>query len=71
MDFKRVAHGPDMDRQAMDLGYILRQFPDLGFGMDDTGHRLRVQRFVYLLQAFDIYLGYTTLGTCAGRTARG
>lgn len=58
MDFKRVAHGPDMDRQAMDLGYILRQFPDLDFGMDDTGHRLRVQRFVYLLQAFDIYLGY-------------
>lgn len=26
--------------------------------MYDTGHRLRVQRFVYLLQAFDIYLGY-------------
>lgn len=49
MDFKRVAHGPDMDRQAMDVGYILRQFTDLDFGMDDTGHRLRAQRFVYLL----------------------
>ena len=45
-------------RQAIDLGYILRQFPNLDFGMDDFDHRLRVQKFVYLLQAFDIYLGY-------------
>ena len=58
MVFKRAAHGLAVDRQAMDLGYILRQFPDLDFGMDDFDHRLRVQKFVYLLQAFDIYLGY-------------
>ena len=56
--FKQTARGLAVDRQAMDLGYILRQFPDLDFGMDDFDHRLRVQKFVYLLQAFDIYLGY-------------
>lgn len=47
-----------MDKQTIDLGHILRQFPDLDFGMDDFEHRLRVQKFVYLLQAFDVYLGY-------------
>ena len=47
-----------LNRQAADLGYILRQFPDLDFGMGDFEHRLRVQKFVYLLQSFDIYLGY-------------
>ena len=47
-----------MDRQTIDLGYVLRQFPSLDFGMGDFAHRLRVQKFVYLLQAFDIYLGY-------------
>ena len=49
---------PALNQQAADLGYILRQFPDLDFGMGDFEHRLRVQKFVYLLQAFDIYLGY-------------
>lgn len=47
-----------LNRQVLDLGYVLRHFPDLEFGVGDTGHRLRVQRFVYLLQSFDIYLGY-------------
>ena len=56
--FMRQAHGYAVDRQTIDLGYVLRQFPDLDFGMDDFDHRLRVQKFVYLLQAFDIYLGY-------------
>ena len=69
--FTQAARGLAVDRQAIDLGYILRQFPDLDFGMDDFGHRLRVQKFVYLLQAFDIYLATTTLGTCTGRTAQG
>ena len=47
-----------MNQQVVDLGWVLRQFPDLDFGMDDFEHRLRTQKFVYLLQSFDIYLGY-------------
>ena len=53
-----AALGLDVNRQAIDLGYVMRQFPRLDFGMGDFDHRLRVQKFVYLLQAFDIYLGY-------------
>ena len=47
-----------MNRQPVDLGYVLRQFPQFEFGMRDFDHRLRVQKFVYLLQSFDVYLGY-------------
>lgn len=47
-----------MNRQVLDLGCVLRQFPGLEFGVDDFGHRLRVQKFVYLMQSFGIYLGY-------------
>ena len=47
-----------MNRQPVDLGYVLRQFPQFKFGMHDFDHRLRVQKFVYLLQSFDVYLGY-------------
>ena len=47
-----------MSRQPVDLGFVLRQFPGLEFGMHTFGHRLRVQKFVYLLQSFDVYLGY-------------
>ena len=52
--------GPNaaVDRLVIDLGHILRQFPDLDFGMGDFEHRLRIQKFVYLLQAFGMYLGY-------------
>ena len=42
----------------IDLGHILRQFPKLDFSMSDFEHRLRIQKFVYLLQAFGVYLGY-------------
>lgn len=47
-----------MNRQPVDLGFVLRQFPGLEFGMHTFEHRLRIQKFVYLLQAFDVYLGY-------------
>ena len=47
-----------MNRQPIDLGFILRQFPRFEFSMDGFDQRLRVQKFVYLLQAFDVYLGY-------------
>ena len=56
--FMRAARRGAVNRQAIDLGYVMRQFPRLDFGMGDFDHRLRVQKFVYLLQAFDIYLGY-------------
>ena len=47
-----------MNRQPIDLGFVLRQFPRFEFSMDSFEHRLRVQKFVYLLEAFDVYLGY-------------
>ena len=47
-----------MNRQPIDLGYVLRQFPQFEFSMRDFDHRLRVQKFVYLLQAFNVYMGY-------------
>lgn len=47
-----------MNRQPIDLGFILRQFPGFDFSMTGFDSRLRVQKFVYLLQAFDVYLGY-------------
>ena len=50
--------GPGVNRQPVDLGFVLRQFPRLEFGMHTFEHRLRLQKFVYLLQAFDVYLGY-------------
>ena len=64
-----------MDKQTIDLGFILKQFPEFKFSMDEFDDRLRLQKFVYLLQTFDIYLGYdfswylhgpycSTLATC-------
>ena len=47
-----------MNRQPIDLGFVLRQFPEFDFSMTGFDGRLRVQKFVYLLQAFDVYLGY-------------
>ena len=35
-----------------------RQSPQFEFGVSDFDHRLRVQKFVYLLQSFDVYLGH-------------
>ena len=47
-----------MNRQPIDLGYVLRQFPQFEFSMRYFDHRLRAQKFVYLLQAFNVYMGY-------------
>ena len=47
-----------MNRQPVDLGYVLRQLPQFEFSMRDFDHRLRFQKLVYLLQAFDVYMGY-------------
>lgn len=47
-----------MDTQAFVLGHILHRFPEFDFSMDAFNDRLRLQKFIYLLQAHDIYLGY-------------
>ena len=46
-----------MERQAIDLGLILRHF-EIDFSMDRFDDRLKLQKFIYLLHVFDIYLGY-------------
>ena len=47
-----------MNTQSIDLGFILKQFPKFDFSLEDFDGRLRLQKFIYLLQTFDIYLGY-------------
>ena len=48
-----------MDSQSIHLGFILRQFKKYNLGsMNNQNDRLRLQKFIYLLQAHDIYLGY-------------
>ena len=39
-----------MNRQTIDLGLILRHFPDVKYSMDEFDDRLRLQKFIYLLQ---------------------
>ncbi len=64
-----------MNRQVVDLGLVLSQFPKFEFSVDDFDGRLRLQKFIYLMQSFGIYLGYdfswylrgpycTTLAAC-------
>lgn len=63
------------DKQTIDLGAILRQFPEFTFSMDTFDDRLKLQKLVYLLQASGVFLGYhyswylrgpycSTLATC-------
>ena len=47
-----------MNKQTIDLGYVLKQFPEYDFKMDTFEDRLRLQKLIYLLQAHGIYLGY-------------
>lgn len=47
-----------MERQPFVLGFLLCKFPEFKFTMDNFNDRLRLQKFIYLLQAHDIYLGY-------------
>ena len=46
------------DKQTIDLGVILRQFPEFQFSMDTFDGRLKLQKLIYLLQASDVFLGY-------------
>lgn len=45
-------------RSAVELGYILKHIPGYVFSMDEFDDRLRLQKTVYLLQAFGINRGY-------------
>ena len=47
-----------MNRMVVDLGVLLKNIPDYQFSMAGFNDRLRLQKTVYLLQAFGIYLGY-------------
>lgn len=47
-----------MNRMVVDLGVLLKNTPGYDFSMDLFDDRLRLQKTVYLLQAFGIYLGY-------------
>ena len=47
-----------MNREVIDLGFILNQIQDYNFSMDTFEDRLKLQKTLYLLQSFGIYLGY-------------
>lgn len=48
-----------MNRETVELGFVLRQIEDYEFSMKGFDDRLRFQKTVYLLQAFGVYLGYS------------
>ena len=50
--------GNIMNRQVIDLGFILKQIPEFDFSMDNFDDRLKLQKLLYLLQSCGIYLGY-------------
>ncbi len=47
-----------MDPEPFALWFILHRFPELKFSMGSLDDRVRLQKFVYLLQAHGVYLGY-------------
>lgn len=47
-----------MEREPFVLGFILRKFPEFNFSMESFNDRLRLQKFIYLLQTHNVYLGY-------------
>ncbi len=47
-----------MNRESVELGFILKQIKDYNFSMDEFDERLKLQKLVYLLQSCGVYLGY-------------
>lgn len=47
-----------MNRESVELGFILKKIEDYEFSMDEFDDRLKLQKLVYLLQACGVYLGY-------------
>ena len=50
-----------MNRRSVELGFILKQIPNYDFSMNTFRDRLRLQKTIYLLQVFDVCLGYDFL----------
>lgn len=59
-----------MNRMVVDLGVLLKNTPGYDFSMASFNDRLRLQKTVYLLQAFGIYPGYDFSWYLRARTAR-
>ena len=49
---------PPLNREAVELGFVLKQIEDYEFSMAKFVDRLKLQKIVYLMQAFGVYLGY-------------
>ncbi len=47
-----------MNRESVELGFILKQIKDYDFSMRKFNDRLKLQKLIYLLQACGVYLGY-------------
>lgn len=47
-----------MNRESVELGFILKQIKDFEFSMSKFDDRLKLQKLIYLLQACGVYLGY-------------
>lgn len=43
---------------AVILGYVLKSIPNSDFGMKTLEGRLRLQKIIYMVEAFGVYLGY-------------
>ena len=48
-----------MDRQTVELGFVVRRSLGDRFTMDDFDGRLALQKAIYLLQACGAYMGYS------------
>lgn len=55
-----VPGAPDMivGPNSVILGYILKSIPNSDFRMTDFDDRLRLQKLIYMVEAFGVYLGY-------------
>lgn len=47
-----------INRESVELGLVLKQIDGYDFSMSSFPDRLRLQKIIYLLQAFKVYLGY-------------
>ena len=48
-----------LNRPTVDLGFILHEILDRNFSMKNFSDRLKLQKIIYLLQIFNINLGYS------------
>lgn len=47
-----------MELLAVDLGHVLLRVPNSQFSMENFDDRLRLQKLIYIVQAYGVYLGY-------------